>query len=100
MNIPYLLVDFNEMVDSDTVLLSSDDKKIDFEGNEILLEEGQKVFVYMPDIDEQGNFDTLAAQGTVVKNSYDVVWTQKAKWVCKIDNNGIRHKSEILDNGV
>jgi hypothetical protein len=47
MDRPRLYVDFNEMADTDLVLLSKGDTKVDSSGQTVHLEEGMLVHVYM-----------------------------------------------------
>lgn len=94
MTRPVFYVDFNEMVDADTVLLSVDDSKKDASGVVVLLREGMLVSIYMDDHDENGAIDNLVAQGVVVRNSR-TDWSAHVKWCCRIDGNGIRAQSEV-----
>lgn len=47
-------VDFNELIESDLVLLSRQDIKLDNSGQEILLFPGKEIDIYMDDTDENG----------------------------------------------
>ncbi len=90
-----LIVDFNELVESNLVLLSKTDVKVDSDGNEIFLEEGKQVHIYEPDVDESGKADNLLADGSVELNNPEVngSWTASAKWCCRIDGKGIYRES-------
>lgn len=92
MPAPVFYVDFNEMVDDNTVLLSADDSKIDASGVSIQLNEGMPVSIYMDDVDEHGNTDDLVARGVVVRNIQEG-WSSHVKWCCRIDRDGIRRRS-------
>jgi hypothetical protein len=94
MTRPVFYVDFNEMVDADTVLLSADDSKKDASGAVVSLYEGMLVNIYMDDSDENGAIDNLVAQGIVVRNIRSN-WSAHVKWCCRIDGNGIRAQSEV-----
>lgn len=96
MPAPIFYVDFNEMVDDNTVLLSSDDSKVDASGICVQLHEGMLVSVYMNDLDEHGNVDNLVARGAVVRNTQDG-WSSHVKWCCRIDPDGIRQRSTIVN---
>lgn len=96
MAIPLFYVDFNEMVEGDLVLLSVGDSKVDASGATILLREGMQVCMYMDDLDEKGNIDNLVATGFVEKN-LQAGWSSHVKWCCRINENGIRSESEILE---
>ena len=61
-------VDFNELIESDLVLLSQQDIKLDNSGQEILLFPGKEIDIYMDDTDENGAVDNLVASGTVELN--------------------------------
>ncbi|WP_174989281.1 hypothetical protein [Burkholderia lata] len=94
MSRPVFCVDFNEMVDADTVLLSGADTKIDASGVTVRLHEGMLVSVYMNDLDEHGNVDDLVANGVVVRNTIDG-WGSNVKWCCRIDSDGVRARSTV-----
>jgi lysophospholipase L1-like esterase len=94
MHKPYFYVDFNEMVDANTVLLSAGDSKVDARGVTVQLREGMLVSVYMDDLDENGNVDNLVANGVVTKNT-EAGWAAHVKWCCRIDSDGIRPQSGI-----
>lgn len=98
MSRPVFYVDFNEMVDADTVLLSAEDTKVDVSGVIAQLHEGMLVSVYMNDEDENGNIDNLVAEGIVVRNT-EAGWSAHVKWCCRIDSNGIRVQSNIPLSG-
>lgn len=91
---PIFYVDFNEMVDAETVLLSAVDTKVDASGVTVHLHEGMFVRVYMNDLDENGNVDNLVAEGVVVRNT-GAGWHAHVKWCCRIDGNGVRAQSEV-----
>jgi len=54
--------------------------------------------VYMDDCDENGNPDRLIAKGNAMRNC-NGGWTAAARWLLKIDEDGIRHESETLRHG-
>jgi hypothetical protein len=91
---PWFRVDFNEMVDRDLVLLAQEDLRLDSSGGLVTLAEGMAVIVFEPDEDEDGKPDRLIARGIVERN-LEGGWTAAAKWSCRIDEDGIRHESEI-----
>jgi hypothetical protein len=94
-NLPMLKVDFNEMLGSDLVLLSAGDVKTNLSGEPVSFHDGLAITVFMEDADERGNVDNLIAKGVVVRNLSDVGWAANAKWCCRIDEQGIRHESEL-----
>lgn len=95
MTEPRIYVDFNEMLDTDLVLLSKSDLKLDSQGNEVRFKEGDVIKVYMDDIDENGQEDYLIAEGIVERNTKKEGWGAIAKWNCRINKNGIRHESDL-----
>jgi len=91
----HFYVDFNEMIDANTVLLSAGDCKIDSRGVTVQLQEGMLVTVYMDDLNENGSADNLVANGVVTKNTDAACWAAHVKWCCRIDGDGIRPQSEV-----
>ncbi|MEI7297183.1 hypothetical protein [Paraburkholderia tropica] len=94
MSRPVFCVDFNEMVDADTVLLSATDTKADATGLLVDLREGMLVSIYMEDRDVGGKIDNLIASGVVARNT-DRGWSALVRWCCRIDGDGIRSESTI-----
>ena len=94
MDRPRIYVDFNEMLDSDLVLLAKTDEVTDSSGETIQLREGLRVFIYSEDVDHDGKSDNLIAQG-IVEPNIRRDWSAAAKWCCRIDNHGIRHESDV-----
>ncbi|EZH73442.1 hypothetical protein ATO12_16000 [Aquimarina atlantica] len=91
-----IYIDFNAMITCDLVLLSKTDFKKDADGNTIELKEGMNICVYMDDEDEFGKPDNLIACGTVEPNNSGAFTS--CKWNIRIDENGIRHESELNNN--
>ena len=91
---PRLYVDFNEMLEPNLVLLSAEDAKRDVSGELIQLREAMAIDVYMDDVNERGEPDSLVASGWVEKNQSSG-WGSNAKWCCRIDEQGIRHQSDL-----
>jgi hypothetical protein len=94
MTKPTFYVDFNEMLESDLVLLSATDIKVDLNGKSVHLNEGLEITVLMEDEDEKGHPDNLVATGTVEIN-HGRNWGSHVKWCCRIDASGIGHQSEL-----
>lgn len=94
MNQPRIEVDFNEMLESNLVLLSAEDTKRDANGEVLSLYEGLNLVVYMNDVGNDGKPDNLIARGIVERN-YTSGWAKHVKWCCRIDADGIRHESEL-----
>jgi hypothetical protein len=94
MKQPRIAVDFNEMIESDLVLLSRTDTRTDSSGAAIALSEGLAVHLYEDDVDAAGRPDKLIADGTVERNGSGVSWGDRTTWCCRIDSRGVRHESE------
>jgi hypothetical protein len=78
------------------VLLSANDAKKDSAGNLIRFYEGMPVSVYEENA-EDGEPDNLIADGIAASGSaikINPYWAH-VKWVCLIDENGIRHESDL-----
>lgn len=98
-------VDFNEMVDCDTIMLSQTDTIMDFQGNVITLYEGMPVSIYEENVYEDGEAEVLSAEGVVIQHNTDTYpFFPYVKWFCRIDSHGIQSKSEgkivILTEGL
>lgn len=91
---PRIPVDFNEMVESDLVLLSLGDSKTDSHGASVQLHEGLAIDIYMDDEDDAGQPDPLVASG-VVEATAGRGWAPHVKWSCRITPPGIRHLSDV-----
>ncbi|MCD8043234.1 MAG: hypothetical protein LUH10_09225 [Tannerellaceae bacterium] len=90
---PVFEVDFNEIIDDRLILLSKTDKRKDINGNVITLIAGMHIQLIDVDYDDNGNRDDLIAEGVVIPNTTALY--QTVKWCCKIDENRIRHTSDI-----
>lgn len=91
-----IYVDFNELVDENTVLLSKDDTQMDSDGNIITFYEGMRVSIYSDDLDDNGEEDNLIAEGIAVKRDLsDYGRWKNVKWCCCFDKNSIIHESEL-----
>ena len=99
MDKPRIYVDFNEMAAHDIVLLSQEDYKEDSDGNIITFYEGMPVSIYSGDADlVEGEWqpDNLIADGIATRCDLSKIspdWV--VKWCCRIDENGIRHESDL-----
>lgn len=94
MTKPIFSVDFNEMVERGLVLLSTSDVAVDKDGHEVRLSSGMEVDISSEDLDERGNVDDLVASGRVEINPDRDGWSAHVKWCCRIDEAGIRRRSE------
>ncbi|MGA2057480.1 MAG: hypothetical protein ABSG88_19485 [Bradyrhizobium sp.] len=93
MKRPQFYVDFNELIEKDLVALSATNEKLSTNGEKILLRDGMMIDVYSDDLDDNGKPDNLIASGMVERNR-SLGWAKEIKWCCRIDEQGIRHKSE------
>lgn len=93
-----ILVDFNELVDDNTVMLSQTDTRTDSHGNIITLYEGMPICIYEEDVYENGEVDYLIAEGIVIKHDFNAYpFAPHVKWFCRIDFNGIQNKPELRE---
>ena len=87
--------DFNGLFRGGTLLcLSHTDTGIDENGNEVVLYSGLKVTAFDEDLDEKGKRDDLIASG-VVEKAPDWLQCRGSGWALMIDENGVRHESEL-----
>ena len=95
MDRPRVHVDFNELVQTDLVLLSKFDVVVDSDGNKILLSEGLPVFVYEFNLYADGTKDYLLADGIAELNIPEIngEWSRAAKWCCRVNQHGIRNEA-------
>lgn len=90
---PRLLVDFNELLESDLILLSRDDIKHDSAGKPVLLQVGLPVGIYSDDnLDDDGRVDPIIADGVALLNTTGLF--PHVKWCCKIDKRGVRYLAD------
>ena len=88
-----LRADFNGLF-GDLLCLSHTDTCPDETGNTVVLLKGMKVTAFDEDADENGNRDDLLASGTVEPAPSH--WRHGSKWVLVIDENGVRHESDLV----
>lgn len=94
---PFLYVDYNELLNEDTVMLSQTDVKNNCWGEPVLLWEGLELVGYQEDEDAKGARDDLVMEGTCIRNQTGH-W-EHVKWLLKANEKGIRSVREILENG-
>ena len=85
--------DFNGLF-GDILCLSHGDTSTDEHGAKVILRTGMKLTAFMEDLDEQGNRDDLIATG-IVEPSPPALRCKGSQWILKIDENGVRHESDI-----
>jgi len=88
-----LWADFNGVF-GQLLCLSHRDAALDESGNAVPLSAGMSVTAFMEDEDEHGNRDDLIASGTV-EPSPDWLRCNGSRWVLRIDENGVRHESDL-----
>src|SRR5215468_746655 len=91
-----LYADFNGLF-GDLLRLSHSDRRRDAEGNEVFLRAGMVVTAFEDDLDDEGNPDNLIATGVVEQSPH---WLARngSRWVLRIDQNGVRHESDLADS--
>ena len=95
MTIPRLRADFNGLFQGWTILcLSHGDTCPDQYGVEVPLRAGMVVTAFEKDHNEHGVRDDLIATGSVEK-SPDWLQCLGSKWILRIDEDGVRHDSDI-----
>jgi hypothetical protein len=88
--------DFNGLF-GDILCLSHSDTAPDENGNPVMLREGMRVLAYEQDSDEDGTPDNLIAFG-IVDASPPWLRCNGSKWILRIDQNGVRHESELAED--
>jgi hypothetical protein len=87
-----LRADFNGLF-SQVLCLSHEDTAVDEHGNTVTLVEGMQATAFDEDT-EDGQRDDLIASGTV-ERSPDWLKCRGSRWVLRIDENGVRHESDL-----
>lgn len=85
--------DFNGCF-GDLLCLSHSETCVDESGAVVHLRAGMVVTAFDEDADERGVRDDILATGTVVP-SPDWLRCRGSKWALRIDENGVRHESEL-----
>ena len=88
-----LRADFNGLF-GNLLCLSHDDVAKDEHGALVQLREGMVVTAFDEDANERGERDDLIAHG-VVERSPEWLQCNGSRWSLRIDENGVRHQSEI-----
>ncbi|MGO8744581.1 MAG: hypothetical protein ACLQNE_01205 [Thermoguttaceae bacterium] len=92
---PRLRADFNGLFQGWTILcLSHSDTCLDENGVPVPLHAGMVATAFDVDADENGERDDITAAG-VVEPSPDWLQCRGSRWILRIDENGVRHESEI-----
>ena len=93
---PRIRTDFNGLFGG-LLCLSHDDVCENEAGEQVALRAGMIVTAFDEDLDERGLRDDLVATGAVAPSPPELN-CQGSKWVLEIDENGVRHQSEIKDS--
>ena len=80
-------VDFNDMLESDLLMLSQTDLRQNIHGLPVLLHEGLSVEVQEENYYADGSHELLHARG-VIEAHRTGTWTH-VKWCCRLDADGI-----------
>lgn len=89
---PRIWVDFNELVDFNTYLLSRVDYIGDSNGDTVELFDGLHISVFDIDLGEDGRPDNLLAEGVVIRNTSTLYC--EVKWLVKLITNE-HHGNEV-----
>jgi hypothetical protein len=88
--------DFNGVF-GELLCLSHKDTCVDATGNLVTLCAGMTLTAFDHDEDENGNRDDLIASGTV-EPSPEWLQCNGSRWALKIDQNGVRHDSDLKND--
>jgi len=85
--------DFNGLF-GEILCLSHHDTAPDENGQKVHLQAGMIVTAFMEDLNEQGTRDDLIASG-VVEPAPPELRRRGSRWILRIDENGVRHESDL-----
>ena len=85
--------DFNGLF-GELLCLSHKDTCEDSEGNLVTLKPGMVLTAFDEDVDEHGNRDDLIGSGVVERSPWRLRCIG-SRWVLRIDQNGVRHDSDL-----
>jgi hypothetical protein len=84
---PRIQVDFNELIEHDLVFLSQSDKRLDSNGDTVILTDGLVVYIYEYNKYDDGQEEMFTATG--IAELHDKVINKSVKWCCRINSQGI-----------
>jgi len=93
VQVPRLHADFNGYF-GDVLCLSHTNESKTEDGRVVTLKDGMIVTAYDEDADDQGKRDCLFATG-VVAASRPSLACRGSVWMLSIDENGVRHESDL-----
>jgi hypothetical protein len=85
--------DFNGLF-RELLCLSHKETYLGEDGSAIVVQEGMTITAFDKDVDEDGQPDNLIASGTVERPP-EWLSCQGSRWVLRIDENGVRHESDL-----
>jgi hypothetical protein len=96
-SLPRIRVDFNELVDSDLVLLAKTDLVKCEQGSELTLQAGLPVIAYEYNEYADGTTEYLYVQGCAERNDPKLngEWTRNAQWCCRFSGGIQSSESRI-----
>lgn len=97
MDSPRLQADFNGLFGTFLCLSHGETCRADT-GAEVTLRDGMVLTAFDEDTDDRGKRDDLIATGNV-EPSPDWLQCKGARWVLRIDENGVQHTSDVRNVG-
>ena len=91
-----LHADFNGLF-SQFLCLSHKETCLGENGENVTVHEGMIATAFDEDVDDDGKPDNLVASG-IVERSPAWLRCRGSRWVLRIDQNGVRHESDLLQN--
>jgi hypothetical protein len=85
--------DFNGLF-GQLLCLSHKETCLGEDGRDLVVHEGMTVTAFDEEVDDDGKPDNLIASGTV-ERSPEWLRCKGSRWVLRIDQNGVRHESEL-----
>ena len=94
----WVMTDFNGILEDDLVCLAHEDTITDQRGQVITLRPGLVLTAFDLDADAEGRPDAIFATG-VVEPSPGYAQCRGSRWALRVDANGIRHESDLANEG-
>lgn len=92
----WIHADFNGLLERDLLCISHSDSARNHAGEVVPLSAGMKVTVYDDDVDEHNCPDAILATG-IIEPSPPHARCRGSRWSLRINADGIRHESELVD---
>lgn len=93
-SLPFVPVDFNEIVGKNLVLLCRTDETKDYFGKTVSLYKGLELIGYCEDEDINNKRDDIFVKGICVSNNTGHF--THVKWCILFDENGVQYVSDII----